>query len=180
VHAAAQCAALVSQWPVPGMPRTTLGVARIGGGSAINAIASDAWLEIDARSTSAAMLDRLEREVRRLAHLAVTREQQRAAPGLGTLSAQCELTGSRPAGALDASHALVRAAELATRAIGRRPVAATASTDANVPLSVGIPAVAMGAGGAGGGAHTVEEWFENVDGAAGVARVLGTILAVAA
>lgn len=180
VQAAARCAARLAEWPVPSQPRTTMGVARIGGGTAINAIAADAWLEVDVRSTSAAMLDRLEREVRRLAQAAAEAESARRAPGTAALTVRVDLTGSRPAGAIDGGHALVRSAQAATRAIGRAPVTATASTDANVPLSMGIPAVAMGAGGTGGGAHTAQEWYENRDGARGVERALGVIVAAAA
>ena len=73
----------------------------------------------------------------------------------------------------------MRAAELATRAVGRTPELALASTDANVPLSLGIPAVAIGAGGRGGGMHTHGEWFDNADGARGVARALTLLVAAA-
>ncbi len=179
VQAAARCAARLAVWPVPAQPRTTLGVARIGGGTAINAVAADAWLEVDVRSTSGAMLERLEREVRRLAQAAADQESARRPAGTPALTVRVDLTGSRPAGAIDGGHALVRAAQAATRAIGRTPVTSTASTDANVPLSVGIPAVAMGAGGAGGGAHTPQEWYENREGARGVERGLGVIVAAA-
>jgi acetylornithine deacetylase/succinyl-diaminopimelate desuccinylase-like protein len=67
---------------------------------------------------------------------------------------------------------LVRAALAATRLVGRTPELATASTDANVPIGLGVPAVAIGAGGRGGGAHTAGEWFDNTDGTVGVARAL--------
>lgn len=179
VHAAARCAARLAEWPTPAQPRTTLGVARIGGGTAINAIAGDAWLEVDARSTSPVMLDRLEREVRRMAQAAADAEGARRPAGTPGLTVRIDVTGARPAGAIGAAHPLVQMAQAATRAIGRVPVTATASTDANVPLSLGIPAVAMGAGGVGGGAHTPQEWYENRDGARGVERAFGMIVAVA-
>ena len=74
---------------------------------------------------------------------------------------------------------LVRAAMRATQSIGRSPELATASTDANVPISLGIPAVAIGAGGRGGGIHTASEWYDNTDGALGVARALTVLVAAA-
>ena len=77
------------------------------------------------------------------------------------------------------THRLVRAAFEATRLVGRAPASATASTDANVPIGLGIPAVAIGAGGRGGAAHTVSEWYDNSDGPVGVARAL-TLLAATA
>ena len=87
--------------------------------------------------------------------------------------------GDRPAGALPAAHPLVAAAVAATRLAGRTPRLGAASTDANVPLGLGVPAVAIGAGGRGGDAHTPGEWYEDADGAAGVGRAL-TLVASAA
>ena len=73
---------------------------------------------------------------------------------------------------------MVALALAATRAAGREPLAAVASTDANIPLARGIPAVTIGAGGRGGGAHTTDEWFENTAGARGVARALTLLVAL--
>src|SRR5690606_26588751 len=100
-------------------------------------------------------------------------------PGTPPLGVRVARIGERPCGEVPASAAVVRAAYEATRLVGRTPSGAAASTDANVPIGLGIPAVAIGAGGRGGGAHTVAEWFENADGARGVARAL-TIVAAAA
>jgi acetylornithine deacetylase/succinyl-diaminopimelate desuccinylase-like protein len=179
VHAAARCAVRLADWPVPTTPRSSLTVARAAGGSAINAIASDAWLEVDVRSTSEVVLDRLDRELRRIASASAETETSRGVSGSGRVAVTVDVIGARPAGSLDARHELVQLAYAATRAIGKEPVPATASTDANVPLSLGIPAVAIGAGGDGGGAHTVEEWYDNRGGSRGVARALGVIVAAA-
>ena len=73
----------------------------------------------------------------------------------------------------------MRAAAAATHAIGRTPELVTASTDANVPISLGVPAIAIGAGGRGGGVHTPSEWYDNTDGALGVARALTVLVAAA-
>jgi tripeptide aminopeptidase len=80
---------------------------------------------------------------------------------------------------LAADHALVRSAMSATRLVGRSPDLATASTDANVPIALGVPAIALGAGGRGGDAHTPHEWFDNAHGSLGIARAL-TVLVDAA
>jgi len=92
-----------------------------------------------------------------------------------------ELTciGDRPCGEVDEAHALVRVAREATRLVGRTPELSTASTDANVPISLGIPAVAIGGGGRGGDAHTAGEWYENREGTVGIGRALTIVCAMA-
>jgi tripeptide aminopeptidase len=89
------------------------------------------------------------------------------------------LMGERPAGEVSADHDVVVAAAEATRAVGRTPEFAVASTDANIPLSRGIPAIAIGGGGAGGETHTPAEWFENREGSRGVVRAALLLAALA-
>ena len=179
VHAAGIAAATRAALALPHEPRTTLSVGRIGGGISVNAIPEDGWLELDLRSTSSAMLERFDREVRLIAQLAEHEENARRAPGTPPLRASIEVIGDRPCGSTDAAHPLVAAAVEATRLIGREPELTTASTDANVPISLGIPAIAIGAGGRGGDAHTPSEWFDNTDGMLGVARALTVVVAAA-
>jgi tripeptide aminopeptidase len=179
VHAAACCAATLARLTLPAEPRTTLSVGRIGGGLSVNSIPDTAWLEVDLRSTSSAVLDRFEREVRNAARLALDEENARRAGGAGTLSLALELIGDRPGGETPVEHPLVQSALEATRLVGRSPELALASTDANVPMSRGIPAIAIGAGGRGGDAHTPREWFENADGTLGVARALTIVVSAA-
>ena len=98
----------------------------------------------------------------------------------GTLiHADTHAIGVRPAGSTPPDSAVVQAARAATRYIGRRPELVASSTDANVPMALGIPAIAIGAGGESGGMHTLHEWFENERGPEGIVRALLTILAVA-
>jgi acetylornithine deacetylase/succinyl-diaminopimelate desuccinylase-like protein len=179
VHAAGIATARLADLPLPAAPRTTLSVTRTGGGISVNAIPECAWLEVDVRSTSAAQLARLTEEVARVAAAAAAEEDARRAPGTLPLRVRVACIGDRPSGELPTTHRLVQAAFEATRLVGREPVSATASTDANVPIGRGIPAVAIGAGGRGGAAHTVAEWYENTDGALGVARALTLIAATA-
>ena len=179
VHAAGCCVAALARLRLPTDPRTTLSVGRIGGGISINAIPDDGWLEIDLRSTSASTLDRLDPQIRHIIAAATDEENGRRATGTVALSATVEVIGERPCGETPADHPLVVSAIDATRLVGRQPDLAAASTDANVPISLGIPAIAIGAGGRGGDAHTPSEWFDNTDGPLGIARAL-TIVAGAA
>jgi len=179
VHAAASAAARLAALPLPVNPRTTLSVGRMGGGLSVNSIPDSAWLEIDARSTSAARLDDLERAVRQIARAATDEENGKRAVGTRALSVHVDIIGSRPCGETPIDHALVRAAIDATRLVGRTPDLALASTDANAPISQGIPAIAIGAGGRGGDAHTHGEWFDNLHGTIGVARALTIVMSAA-
>jgi acetylornithine deacetylase/succinyl-diaminopimelate desuccinylase-like protein len=179
VHAAAIAGSLLARMALPSVPRTTLSVGRIGGGISVNAIPDDAWLEIDLRSTSEHALRTFEGEIRAAAHAALHEENLRGARGAPPLTVAITVIGDRPSGETDASLPLVTAAIEATRLIGRDPDLATASTDANVPISRGIPAIAIGAGGRGGEAHTVAEWFENSAGHLGIVRALAIVTAVA-
>lgn len=179
VHAAAGAAARLAALRLPASPRTTLSVGRIGGGLSVNSIPAAAWLEVDVRSTSAAQLDDLEATIRRVTEIATEEENARRALSAPCLTAVIASIGSRPCGETSVEHELVQSAIEATRLVGRHPDLALASTDANVPISQSIPAIAIGAGGRGGDAHTHTEWFDNLHGTLGVARAL-TIVVTAA
>ena len=179
VHAAAGAATRLAAIQLPFSPRTTLSVGRIGGGLSVNSIPDAAWLEIDLRSTSAQQLDEIERSIRRIAQVAMDEENGKRAAGTRPLKVSIESIGSRPCGETPAEHALVRSALEATRLVGREPDLALASTDANVPIAAGIPAIAIGAGGRGGDAHTHGEWFDNLHGTLGVARALTIVMTAA-
>ena len=185
VHAAARAATRLADVALPPRSaagaggRVTLSVGRIGGGLSVNAIPAEGWLEVDLRATTTHALDDYEGVVRRASRAAAADENAVRSPGTVALATSVEVVGDRPAGALAADHPLVQAALAATRLIGRTPQAGAASTDANVPLGLGVPAVAIGAGGRGGLAHTPGEWYENVDGALGIARALTIVCAAA-
>jgi acetylornithine deacetylase/succinyl-diaminopimelate desuccinylase-like protein len=179
VHAGAAAAAMLASLPLPKSPRTTLSVSRIGGGTSINSIPEEGWLEVDLRSTSASVLDRFDREIRIIARAAAQQENARRATSTPPLAHDVLVIGDRPSGELSADHPLVMSAIEATQLIDREPELAAASTDANVPIAMGIPAIAIGAGGRGGDAHTPGEWYDNVDGPLGIARAM-TIIATAA
>lgn len=179
IHAAASATARLSAIPLGTNPRTTLSVGRIGGGISVNSIPDHAWLEIDVRSEHTRALDQMEAEVHRAVAAAVHEENARRARDTRALVAHIVRIGDRPGGETDPAHPLVQAAAAITILGGGEPELAIASTDANVPIGLGIPAIAIGAGGQGGDAHSSSEWFENVHGTRGVARALAIVLAAA-
>ncbi len=179
IHAAGAAASRLAALPLPRHPRTTLSVCRIGGGISVNAIPDEAWLEVDLRSSSSEVLAGCVADIRAAVHSAAREESSRRAPGTEPLSYEIAMIGDRPCGATPEHHPLVRLASDVTRIIGRSPELVTASTDANVPISLGIPAIAIGVGGRGGGVHTPGEWYENVDGSLGLARALAILVASA-
>jgi acetylornithine deacetylase/succinyl-diaminopimelate desuccinylase-like protein len=179
VNAAGFAVARLARLTRPHVPRTTLTVSRVGGGLSVNSIPDEGWLEIDLRCTSSATLDRIEYDIRLIAQAALDEENARRTAATPPLTHHIDTIGNRPCGEVPADHPLITAAQEATRLVGRDPELVTASTDANIPISRGIPAIAIGAGGRGGETHTPGEWYDNVDGALGVARAM-TIIADAA
>ena len=146
-----QLSTLVTQLtaiPLPDNPRTTMNVGRMGGGTSINAIAADAWLELDLRSESPQVLTELAQTVEQLIETANKPDVQ----------VEAEVIGRRPAGELPVGHPLVRLAEDCLKEQGLEPRLMIGSTDANVPLSRGLPAVVLGVTN-GTGAHTLGEYI---------------------
>ncbi len=179
VHAAARLAAAVAALPRPTTPRSTVAVTRLHGGSAVNAIPGHACIDVDTRSSSTQVLDDWEFRLRQLAHEALDWENALRGRQWQPMRLTFEVSSDRPGGVAPAESLVVRAALVATECLGRRPECAIASTDANIPLSLGIPAITIGGGGRGGDTHTPHEWFENREGALGLARALTVIAAVA-
>jgi acetylornithine deacetylase/succinyl-diaminopimelate desuccinylase-like protein len=178
-NAVGRAAALLADLPVPRTPRTTCAVVRLGGGTALNSIPQEAWLDLDLRSEDPRALAQLDVTVRAGLERAADDENRHRTPGTPPLELALELLGDRPSGVTPRAHPLVQAAIAATRALGRDAELASASTDANVPIALGIPAIALGAGGKAGDAHLATEWFENVEGALGIVRALLVTAAMA-
>lgn len=176
-HVLAEVVAGLARIVPPEGPLTTFCASLIGGGHAINAIPDQVWLELDLRSESPEALAGLEARVQALVAAALALENGR---GRGEVTAQTEVLGDRPAGATDPSAPIVTASRAAIRAFGFDPVTGPSSTDANIPMSLGIPAVKFGSGGRGGRAHSLDEWIDvapelSVRGlAAALAAILGT------
>jgi len=147
------------------------------GGEGLTSVPREAWVDFDVRSTDAARLAATRRALVQLAH-GVAQEASDAGVHSATargLDVQIVALGERPAGALDVAHPLVQRAVQITESMGRAPRSGMASTDANVPIARGIPAIALGAGGRGGGAHTREEWYDDHDAPVGLERVLRVV-----
>lgn len=179
VHALGSAIAMIAQHDVPRQPRTSITVGRIGGGTSVNAIPSDAWLEIDIRSEAAAPLAELETMVHEALEHAVAETNSHRRRGTPTLQLDVRVIGDRPTGEASIHTAVVRAARAATRYLGETPELVASSTDANIPIALGIPAIAIGAGGESGGTHTLEEWYSNTGGTAGIERALLIVLETA-
>jgi tripeptide aminopeptidase len=179
IHASAAAVAGLAAIALPVDPPTSLTVARSGGGTTINAVPDCAWFEVDMRSEGGPELDALEAAARRIIERAVAAENQRRRTGSEELSLRIVVIGDRPSGSVSERDPLVAAAVRATRAAGAEPEMVASSTDSNVAISLGIPAVTIGAGGDSGGIHTPEEWYENVAGAEGLERSLLVAIAAA-
>jgi len=145
---------------LPVNPRTTLNIGRIEGGTSINSIPERAALKIDLRSADSRRLDELEHQLRRAVADGCAEIQAQSAPGRARLSYTIAMVGERPAGELSAASPLLAAIRAVDSQLGIESQLLRASTDANVPLSLGLEAVALGAGGSGGRAHTIHEWYE--------------------
>lgn len=144
-------------------PRTSYNVGRIGGGTSVNSIPFEAWMEVDMRSVSEESLARIDAAFRDA--MAAALEEANAIRREGPpLELDVEQIGDRPSGEIPDDHPLVERAAAAIRRFGGEPRLGRSSTDSNIPISRGIPAVTIGSGGVGGGAHSPGEWWVNEDG----------------
>ena len=178
-NAVGRAVALLADLPTPQAPRTTCAVVRLGGGTGLNSIPQEAWLDLDLRSEDPRALAQLDVTVRAALERAADDENRHRTAGSPPLRTEIRLLGDRPSGMTPRAHPLVQAAVAANRALGRDAELASASTDANVPIALGIPAIALGAGGKAGDAHLATEWYENVEGALGIVRALLVTAAIA-
>src|SRR5438067_8705620 len=176
---------LFSQTRVPSSPKTTFNIGVIRGGTSVNSIPESASMRVDIRSSSASEIDRLDRELRRAIDQSIQEEETRSSQLRETshyrsgLTAEMAPIGNRPGGELDPNARALQIARAVDAHLGNNAQVQRASTDANIPISMGPEAIAIGAGGNGGGAHTLQEWFDPTDRALGLTRILLIILALA-
>jgi tripeptide aminopeptidase len=162
---------------VPGSPRTTFNLGQIEGGTSVNSIPHEAHLKVDVRSENEDELLRLENALRECMAAGVRDEMESSRDrSKGKLEWKVEILGSRPGGELASDSPLLGALRAADDFIGNISRIERASTDANIPLSVGIDAIAIGSGGNGGGAHSLQEWYEPTGRDKGLQRALLTVL----
>ena len=165
-----------TQVRVAAVPKTTFNIGVIRGGTSVNSIPELASMRVDLRSTSSAEIDRLELALRAALDQALMADAGKARSG--ALTYEATMIGSRPAGELDSNARLLRVIRAVDSHLGNPSQVQRASTDANIPLSLGREAVAIGGGGAGGGAHTVQEWFDCAGREVALKRILLSALAL--
>lgn len=178
-HALGRAISRLAAYPVPKDPRTTFNVGSVTGGTSVNAIPERAAMEVDLRSAGDAELKRLDAFFRRAIKEAAEEESARRRPGDAPLRFEMELIGERPSGETPADSSLVKLAIESTKLLGVEPRLDQSSTDSNLPISLGIPAVTLGAGGTSGCSHTLAEWYDPRGREKGLKRGLLLILGLA-
>lgn len=176
---------LFTQISIPASPKTTFNIGVIRGGTSVNSIPESASMRVDIRSSSASEMERLEAALRNSITTAIDEEcqnierrgsQQKAPYGL---SFEVIAIGNRPAGDLDSNARILHVIRAVDAELGNVATVQRASTDANIPLSLGREAIAIGGGGSGGGAHTLQEWFDCNGRELGLKRIMLALLTLA-
>ena len=160
VHALGRVVSLLADYPAPVSPRTTFNVGRIEGGESVNVIPASATIDVDLRSASETELNRLEEFLLDAINRSIAAENSLRAASGRPLVANVRLIGSRPSGEIPADAPLVTTAVEVARALGIRTILNRNSTDSNIPLSLSIPAITIGAGGVSGDPHRLTEWYD--------------------
>jgi acetylornithine deacetylase/succinyl-diaminopimelate desuccinylase-like protein len=163
--------------PVPTLPKTTYNIGMINGGTSVNSIPESASMKVDTRSASVEQLDRLESTLHEAVDAIISGSTGRKKQEL--LTAEVRMIGNRPAADLPVESQLLKAIRAVDTQLNNVARIQRASTDANVPLSLGREAIAIGAGGSGGGAHTISEWYDPTGRDFGLKRILLLILTLA-
>lgn len=177
IHALGRAIASFADVRPPAEPKTTFNVGRIGGGTSVNSISAEAWMEVDMRSVNQGALRDLDAKFHAAVDGALAAENARWNQN-GRLTATKMLVGNRPAGSVPASSEIVQRTVSVTRALGLPIELTEGSTDANTPMSLNIPAITIDGGGSGAGAHTVDETFDTTDSWRGTQRTLLAAIAL--
>ena len=178
VHALGRAISRLAGYPASKDPRTTFNVGRIEGGTGVNSIPRSATMEVDLRSTAESELQRLDAFFRRATRDAADEENGSRRAGDPLLQLKLLLIGERPTGETPSDSPLVELALEATRILGVEPRLDQSSTDSNLPISLGIPAITLGAGGTSGCSHTLDEWYDPRDREKGLKRGLLVVLGI--
>lgn len=162
IHALGRAIASISDIQVPASPRTTFNVGVISGGTSVNSIPFEGSMEVDMRSESAAELAAIDAKVMKAIRDALDAENARwsgARAAAAKLSLVIDTIGIRPTGAQSDDAPIVQTAMAAAKTLGFSTSTGASSTDANIPISLGLPGIRIGGGGRGGGAHALNEWY---------------------
>ncbi len=181
IHAMGRAIAKVGDVQTPALPKTTFTVGIVSGGTSVNTISPDAKMAVDMRSNDMASLLETEKKVMAAVADGVAEENRRWGKDQekDKISVSHKLIGDRPAGITAPEAKIVQAAVRGLAGFGKtQPVLFGASTDANVPMQLGIPAIIMGSGGVTGGFHTFNEWFDPKNAWEGAQSSLMTVLAL--
>ncbi|HLG95847.1 MAG TPA: M20/M25/M40 family metallo-hydrolase [Bryobacteraceae bacterium] len=176
IHAMGRAIAKIADFQVPANPKTTFNVGRVGGGTSVNAIPFEAWMEVDMRSADVASLKALDEKFNAAVRAAADEENRRW-NNRGKVTVSPELVGLRPAGQTPADSPIVQTALAVSHALGIEENLHEGSTDSNVPMNLHIPAITISGGGKGSGAHSLNETFDTTDSWRGTQRAI--LLAVA-
>jgi len=177
IQAMGRAIARIDALEVPAQPKTTFNVGRVGGGTSVNAIPFECWMEVDMRSSDKNSLETLHTKFKAAVQEAV--DENKRWNGRGPVTASLELVGLRPAGSTPVDSAIVITALAVTKLFGGTGRTGEGSTDANVPMNLGIPAITIGGGGRESGAHSLNETFDTKDSYLGTQRALLLAIALA-
>src|SRR6185436_6946425 len=171
----------LSKTTVPAKPRTTFNVGVIGGGTSVNSIPGESWMDVDLRSESPAQLERLADTFNRQMRAAADDENAARSTAQGRIDVEIKLIGERPSGATPANSLIVQVASAAVQKFGMSPTHSKGSTDANIPISLHIPAITIDSGGEGGRAHSLDEWIdvEKNSSVKGIQLIMTTLVSLA-
>ncbi|WP_312832205.1 M20/M25/M40 family metallo-hydrolase [Sedimentibacter saalensis] len=179
IHAMGRAINMIAQFQVPKIPKTTFNVGIVEGGTSVNTISASCSMLVDIRSDSSEELNRLSLELKKAVDLAVQEENKRWESS-ENVAAEIIMKGNRPAGTQPKDCTIVKTAWEAAELLGIEPeLRDESSTDANIPISMGIPAITVGRGGKEGKVHTIHEWFEPADAFLGPQKDLLLILGLA-
>lgn len=172
VHALGRAVARFAAYPAPLVPRTSYSVGVIEGGSSVNAIPESASMLVDLRSVSNEEIEKLEAYLRRVIDIALREENSQRATSGTHLSCEIEQVGDRPSGETPIDSMIVRSAIECSRILGIEPRLDCSSTDSNIPISLGVPAITIGVGGISNNCHSLGEWYEPVGREVGIKRLI--------
>lgn len=179
VHALGRAISRFASYPAPLAPRTAYNVGIIEGGSSVNAIPQRASMVVDIRSVSSDEIEKLEKYLRRVVEIAAREENSQRSMSGTSLTCEFEQVGNRPSGETPVNSRIVRAAIECSRALGIEPRLDCSSTDSNIPISLGIPAITLGVGGISSNCHSLTEWYEPTGRELGLKRLLALTVTLA-
>jgi len=179
-YAMAKAIDRLSKVSVPSSPRTTYNVGVVGGGTSVNSIPNEAWMDVDLRSESPQQLTRLSDEFIKQMNAAAEDENRARSTSQGRILVEAKVIGERPSGVTAVDSPIVKLAAAAVSKFGLAPTYSVGSTDSNLPISLGVPAITIDSGGSGGRAHALDEWInvEKINSVRGINLVMTTLLAL--